>query len=142
MPTTQTSSLIHCPFADSISEFPDHLYGVFPGLITQGLPPQFAYTMRWDTSRWSTNPYYALVITVIACGGIPKGMVPQSIDYLRLEFLFANAYGLSQATMRVAIVAACLSPHLRRTSILIRHIGRTTPQGWPIGKQTSPPSTC
>ncbi|CAG8188241.1 unnamed protein product [Penicillium olsonii] len=29
--------------------------------------------MRWDSSRWSTNPYYALVITVIACGGIPKG---------------------------------------------------------------------
>lgn len=29
--------------------------------------------MRWITSRWSTNPYYVLVITVIACGGIPKG---------------------------------------------------------------------
>ncbi|KOS45263.1 hypothetical protein ACN38_g3794 [Penicillium nordicum] len=29
--------------------------------------------MRWITSRWSTNPYYALVIAVIACGGIPKG---------------------------------------------------------------------
>ncbi|KAJ5154811.1 Major facilitator superfamily domain general substrate transporter [Penicillium coprophilum] len=28
--------------------------------------------MRWITSRWSTNPYYALVIVVIACGGIPK----------------------------------------------------------------------
>ncbi|KAJ5970371.1 uncharacterized protein N7479_000289 [Penicillium vulpinum] len=29
--------------------------------------------MRWIASRWSTNPYYALVIAVIACGGIPKG---------------------------------------------------------------------
>ncbi|KAJ5131311.1 uncharacterized protein N7515_007350 [Penicillium bovifimosum] len=29
--------------------------------------------MRWTTSRWSTNPYCALVISVIACGGIPKG---------------------------------------------------------------------
>ncbi|KGO39493.1 Major facilitator superfamily domain, general substrate transporter [Penicillium expansum] len=29
--------------------------------------------MRWIKSRWSTNPYYALVIAVIACGGIPKG---------------------------------------------------------------------
>ncbi|KAJ5365656.1 hypothetical protein N7517_008542 [Penicillium concentricum] len=29
--------------------------------------------MRWITSRWSTNPYCALVIVVIACGGIPKG---------------------------------------------------------------------
>ncbi|KAJ5091309.1 hypothetical protein NUU61_006179 [Penicillium alfredii] len=28
---------------------------------------------RLDTSRWSTTPYYALVIFVIACGGIPKG---------------------------------------------------------------------
>ncbi|KAJ5535299.1 hypothetical protein N7527_001553 [Penicillium freii] len=28
--------------------------------------------MRWIISRWSTNQYYALVITVIACGGIPK----------------------------------------------------------------------
>lgn len=32
--------------------------------------------MRWTTSRWSTNPYCALVIAVIACGGIPKGMEP------------------------------------------------------------------
>ncbi|OQE23436.1 hypothetical protein PENFLA_c011G03179 [Penicillium flavigenum] len=29
--------------------------------------------MQWTTSRWSTNPYFALVIAVIACGGIPKG---------------------------------------------------------------------
>ncbi|OQD62657.1 hypothetical protein PENPOL_c011G00016 [Penicillium polonicum] len=29
--------------------------------------------MRWIISRWSTNQYYALVIAVIACGGIPKG---------------------------------------------------------------------
>ncbi|KAG0158508.1 hypothetical protein PDIDSM_6023 [Penicillium digitatum] len=29
--------------------------------------------MQWITSRWSTNPYCALVIAVIACGGIPKG---------------------------------------------------------------------
>ncbi|EKV09070.1 MFS quinate transporter, putative [Penicillium digitatum PHI26] len=28
--------------------------------------------MQWITSRWSTNPYCALVIAVIACGGIPK----------------------------------------------------------------------
>ncbi|KAF3026269.1 hypothetical protein E8E15_010057 [Penicillium rubens] len=29
--------------------------------------------MQGTTSRWSTNPYFALVIAVIACGGIPKG---------------------------------------------------------------------
>ncbi|KAJ5211020.1 Major facilitator superfamily domain general substrate transporter [Penicillium cf. griseofulvum] len=28
--------------------------------------------MRWII-RWLTNPYYAMVIIVIACGGIPKG---------------------------------------------------------------------
>ncbi|KAK1139358.1 hypothetical protein N8T08_000809 [Aspergillus melleus] len=27
----------------------------------------------WDRSRWTTNPYYALVIFIIACGSIPKG---------------------------------------------------------------------
>ncbi|KAI9932218.1 hypothetical protein MW887_009728 [Aspergillus wentii] len=26
-----------------------------------------------DWSRWTTNPYYALVILIIACGSIPKG---------------------------------------------------------------------
>lgn len=26
-----------------------------------------------DRSRWTTNPYYALVILIIACGSIPKG---------------------------------------------------------------------
>lgn len=31
--------------------------------------------MQWlDRSRWTTSPYYALVIFVIACGSIPKGM--------------------------------------------------------------------
>jgi hypothetical protein len=31
--------------------------------------------MRWlERSRWTTSPYYALVIFVIACGSIPKGM--------------------------------------------------------------------
>lgn len=30
--------------------------------------------MQGTTSRWSTNPYFALVIAVIACGGIPKGI--------------------------------------------------------------------
>ncbi|KAJ5578520.1 uncharacterized protein N7459_007484 [Penicillium hispanicum] len=30
--------------------------------------------MGWlDPSRWQTTPYYALVVFVIACGGIPKG---------------------------------------------------------------------
>ncbi|OOQ87708.1 putative MFS quinate transporter [Penicillium brasilianum] len=30
--------------------------------------------MQWlDRSRWTTSPYYALVIVVIACGSIPKG---------------------------------------------------------------------
>lgn len=27
-----------------------------------------------DWSRWSTNPYYALVILIVACGSIPKGV--------------------------------------------------------------------
>lgn len=27
--------------------------------------------MNW--SRWTTNPYYALVILIVACGSIPKG---------------------------------------------------------------------
>lgn len=27
-----------------------------------------------DKSRWTTNPYYAAVVAVIACGSIPKGM--------------------------------------------------------------------
>lgn len=31
--------------------------------------------MQWlERSRWTTSPYYALVIIVIACGSIPKGM--------------------------------------------------------------------
>lgn len=31
--------------------------------------------MRWlERSRWTTSPYYALVIIVIASGSIPKGM--------------------------------------------------------------------
>ncbi|KAF7713705.1 MFS-type Sugar/inositol transporter [Penicillium ucsense] len=30
--------------------------------------------MQWlQSSRWTTSPYYAMVIMVIACGGIPKG---------------------------------------------------------------------
>ncbi|KAJ5089305.1 hypothetical protein N7532_007989 [Penicillium argentinense] len=30
--------------------------------------------MRWlDPARWTTSPYYALVVLVIACGSIPKG---------------------------------------------------------------------
>ncbi|KAJ5623760.1 transporter [Penicillium lagena] len=29
--------------------------------------------MTWPASRWATNPYYALVVFVIACGSIPKG---------------------------------------------------------------------
>ncbi|OJJ74469.1 hypothetical protein ASPBRDRAFT_450186 [Aspergillus brasiliensis CBS 101740] len=29
--------------------------------------------MAIDRSRWTTNPYYALVIFIIACGSIPKG---------------------------------------------------------------------
>lgn len=29
----------------------------------------------WDRSRWTTTPYYALVILIVACGSIPKGMI-------------------------------------------------------------------
>ncbi|KAJ5221860.1 uncharacterized protein N7469_010747 [Penicillium citrinum] len=30
--------------------------------------------MQWSSpARWTTSPYYALVVLVIACGGIPKG---------------------------------------------------------------------
>lgn len=29
--------------------------------------------MAVDWSRWTTNPYYALVILIVACGSIPKG---------------------------------------------------------------------
>lgn len=36
--------------------------------------------MRWITSQWSTNPYYALVIAVIACGGVPKGTFQSSLS--------------------------------------------------------------
>ncbi|CAG8007065.1 unnamed protein product [Penicillium salamii] len=68
MPTTQTSSHIHCPFADCVSPTPP-----FPGFNTTEYSLHSSLIMRWDSSRWSTNPYYALVITVIACGGIPKG---------------------------------------------------------------------
>ncbi|KAA8651461.1 hypothetical protein EYZ11_011099 [Aspergillus tanneri] len=28
---------------------------------------------KWDWSQWTTNPYYAMVIFIIACGSIPKG---------------------------------------------------------------------
>ncbi|KAJ5774915.1 hypothetical protein N7457_009811 [Penicillium paradoxum] len=38
--------------------------------------------MRGTTSRWSTNPYCALVIGVIACGGIPKGM--ELVEWLKM----------------------------------------------------------
>jgi hypothetical protein len=27
-----------------------------------------------DWSRWTTSPYYAVVILIIACGSIPKGI--------------------------------------------------------------------
>jgi hypothetical protein len=27
-----------------------------------------------DWSRWTTSPYYAIVILIIACGSIPKGV--------------------------------------------------------------------
>lgn len=31
-----------------------------------------------DWSRWTTNPYYALVILIVACGSIPKGVCVQN----------------------------------------------------------------
>lgn len=40
--------------------------------------------MRWlDPSRWTTSPYYALVIFVIACGSIPKGGIGVVCKHLR-----------------------------------------------------------
>lgn len=33
-----------------------------------------------DWSRWSTNPYYALVILIVACGSIPKGVSRISLN--------------------------------------------------------------
>lgn len=35
----------------------------------------------WDPARWTTSPYYALVVLVIACGGIPKGSFSFSFTY-------------------------------------------------------------
>ena len=35
--------------------------------------------MNW--SRWTTNPYYALVILIVACGSIPKGKVRAGFAY-------------------------------------------------------------
>lgn len=33
------------------------------------------FIMQWlDRSRWTTAPFYAAVIFIIACGTIPKGM--------------------------------------------------------------------
>lgn len=31
-------------------------------------------SLVWDRSRWTTTPYYALVILIVACGSIPKGI--------------------------------------------------------------------
>ena len=42
--------------------------------------------MALDWSRWTTNPYYALVILIVACGSIPKGAyrkkTPMKLDSL------------------------------------------------------------
>lgn len=43
-----------------------------------------------DWSRWTTTPYYALVIFIVACGSIPKGMAFLSF------FVFFNDKGTSQ----------------------------------------------
>lgn len=48
------------------------LPSLFPGFYILTSPPAI---MQWlDRSRWTTAPFYALVIFIIACGTIPKGM--------------------------------------------------------------------
>lgn len=43
--------------------------------------------MTMDWSRWTTTPYYALVIFIIACGSIPKGKVRVRSAFSCIAFL-------------------------------------------------------
>ncbi|KAJ5388454.1 hypothetical protein N7509_010995 [Penicillium cosmopolitanum] len=67
----------------------------------------------WEPARWTTSPYYALVVLVIACGGIPKGydeggfsasvkLTSFTIDYNLVKDHWKNdATGLANRTANI-----------------------------------------
>lgn len=46
----------------------------------------------WEPARWTTSPYYALVVLVIACGGIPKGSFIRSSYHRTSYFLLLTVW--------------------------------------------------
>jgi hypothetical protein len=57
-----------------------------------------------DWSRWTTHPYYALIIFIVACGSIPKGEIlwrPSLSLHLKL-----TDGGIAQVMTKVASALA------------------------------------